>query len=166
MLSHATADMGWALLMACARRLVEGDAFARGPDFLKYQNMVLLGKDVFGATLGIIGCGRIGMEVARRSLGFKMKLLYHNRSRKPELEAELGAVHVSLKDLLVASDYVVLACPHTPATENLIDAKALKTMKPSASLINIARGGCLAHSAIDKTNRATNKGKVGSVLDS
>lgn len=137
--------MGWALLMGCARRLVEADAFARSPAYVNYQNMVVVGKDIFGATLGIVGCGRIGMEVARRSIGFQMRVLYHNRSRKPELEAELGAEYATMPDLLAKSDYVVLVCPHTPATEHLIDAQAFQLMKPTASLINIARGNALAN---------------------
>ena len=108
-LSDATADLAWALLLGCARRLPECDAIVRSPEFTEYQNMLLLGSDVAGKTIGIVGMGRIGREVARRAIGFRMAALYHNRTRLPaDVEADVRAVHVSLDELLAASDYVVL----------------------------------------------------------
>eukprot|EP00047_Mylnosiga_fluctuans_P000637 m.196573 g.196573 ORF g.196573 m.196573 type:complete len:324 (-) comp10088_c0_seq3:1626-2597(-) len=138
-LTDTTADMGFALLMAVARRIPECDTYARSPAYSKYDNFVLAGRDVHGATLGIVGMGRIGLEVARRGTGFKMRILYHNRSPRPEA-AEVGAELVSLDRLLAESDYVVLVCPSSPSTRKLIDAAALAKMKKTASLINIARG--------------------------
>jgi glyoxylate reductase len=100
----------------------------------------MLGREVHHATLGIIGMGRIGEQIARRARGFDMRIVYHNRSRKPEAEAALGAVYVSLNQLLEQSDYVMLTCPLTDETRGLIGAEQLARMKPTATLINIARG--------------------------
>lgn len=148
-LSDATADCAWALLLGCARRIPECDAMARSAAYTEYQNMLLLGGDVTGATLGIVGMGRIGAEVARRATGFRMKTLYHNRTRRPlEVEAELKAMYAPLDELLAASDYVVLACPLTPETSGLIDAAAIGRMKRTACLINISRGGVVDQDAL------------------
>jgi len=139
-LTEATADMGWALLMAAARRIPEADKFARGSGYTRYQNMIYLGRAVAGTTIGIIGMGRIGTAVAKRATGFSMKILYHNRSRSEAGERDFGAEFCSLDDLLTRSDYVVLVCPSTPETRHIINAQALKKMKKSAILVNIARG--------------------------
>eukprot|EP00051_Salpingoeca_urceolata_P020417 m.306065 g.306065 ORF g.306065 m.306065 type:complete len:329 (-) comp19618_c0_seq6:118-1104(-) len=139
-LTGATADLAWALLMACARKIVEADEYARGPEYTVYRNMVFLGQDVHHATIGIVGMGRIGEEVARRATGFRMNILYHNRSRKPAAEKALGCTYSSLEDLLRQSDYVVLVCPCTEQTTGLINSDRLKLMKSTASIINIARG--------------------------
>eukprot|EP00040_Diaphanoeca_grandis_P005578 m.33516 g.33516 ORF g.33516 m.33516 type:complete len:327 (-) comp16831_c0_seq1:85-1065(-) len=139
-LTEATADMGWALLMAAARRIPQADTFARGEEFATYKNMALLGRAVHGATIGIIGMGRIGQAVAKRATGFDMTILYHNRSQNKAGEDATGAVRVDLDELLERSDYIVLVCPLTPQTTNMIDAKAFKKMKNTAILINIARG--------------------------
>lgn len=147
-LSDATADMAFALLLGCARHLGQCDRFARSPEFTHYQNMLFCGEAVAGATLGIVGMGRIGCEVARRATGFRMRILYHNRRPQPEAEAELGAVRVPLPELLAQADFVVLTCPLTAETRHLIDAGALQTMKPSASLINVARGGVVDQLAL------------------
>jgi glyoxylate reductase len=139
-LDGATADMGFALLLASARRIVTGDKYARSPQFLRYDPGYMLGREVHSATLGIIGMGRIGRQVARRALGFDMRVVYHNRSRRPEVEAELGVGYASLEELLRASDYVMLCCPLTDDTRAIINRTTLKLMKPTAILVNIARG--------------------------
>src|SRR5262245_19659537 len=105
-LDGATADMAFALLLAAGRRLVEGDSYARGPDFLGYDPSYMLGREIHGSTLGIVGMGRIGTQVARRARGFDMTALYHNRRPRSEAEASVGARYVSLNDLLAQSDYV------------------------------------------------------------
>src|SRR5262245_26122841 len=139
-LDGATADLAFALLLAAGRRVVEGDRYARGPDFLHYDPSYLLGREVHGSTLGIVGLGRIGAQVARRARAFDMTVLYHNRRRRPEAEAALAARHVSLDELLAAADYVVLTLPLTAETHGLIGRAELARMKPTASLINVARG--------------------------
>jgi len=140
-LDGATADMGFALLLSTARRVVEGDHYARSPEFTTYDPGYMLGYEVHGATLGIIGLGRIGAQVAKRGRGFDMRVLYHNRHRRPETEAAVGAQYRSLDELLATSDYVMLCCPLNDATRGLINRQTLARMKPSAVLINIARGG-------------------------
>ncbi len=147
-LDGATADMAFCLLLAVGRRLVEGDRYARGPDFLHYDPSYMLGREVHGSTLGIIGLGRIGEQVARRARGFEMTVLYHNRRRRPEVEEALGVRHVSRDDLLAASDYVVLTVPLTEQTQRLIGRAELARMKPTAALVNVARGGVVDTAAL------------------
>src|SRR5258708_23627174 len=101
---------------------------------------LLVGADITEATLGIVGMGRIGIEAPRRGLGFRKKILYHNRNRRPDVEAELGATYVGLDELLATSDFVTLHVPGNPATRHLIGAAELAKMKPTAILINAARG--------------------------
>jgi glyoxylate reductase len=139
-LEGATADLAFALLLAAGRRLVEGDRYARGPDFLHYDPSYMLGREVHDATLGIIGMGHIGEQVARRGRAFDMTVLYHNRHRRPAAETALGARYVSRDELLGAADYVVLTVPLTPETRHLIGRAELARMKPTAILINVARG--------------------------
>ena len=139
-LDGATADTGFALLLAAARRVVEGDQYARSPEFLRYDPGYMLGREAHSSTLGIIGLGNIGTQVARRARGFDMRVLYHNRRRRTDAEARFDVEYVSLDELLALSDYVMLTCPLTEATHHLIDAAALRKMKPTATLINIARG--------------------------
>ncbi len=139
-LDGATADMGFALLMAAARLIVRGDSYARSPEFLHYNPGYMLGREVHGTTLGIIGLGNIGRQVARRARGFDMKVLYYNRRRREDAEKELGVLYMPLEELLPQSDYVMLSCPLTEETRGLIGAKALGLMKSTATLINIARG--------------------------
>ncbi len=139
-LDAATADLTWALLLAAGRNIVTGDHFARGPGFQKYDAAVLLGQQVTGATLGIIGLGRIGYQVGRRAIGFDMKILYHNRTRNASAEADLGARYAGLDELLQQSDFVALNCPLTPETTGLIGARELALMKPTAVIANAARG--------------------------
>jgi glyoxylate reductase len=141
-LDGATADLGFALLLAAARRVAEGDRYARSPDFTRYDPAYMLGREVHHATLGIVGMGRIGSEVAKRARGFDMNVLYHNRNRREEAESSLGhcARYVAFDELLAESDYVMLTVPLTDATRGLIARDAFARMKPTATLINIARG--------------------------
>jgi glyoxylate reductase len=139
-LDGATADLAFALILAAGRRLVEGDRYARGPDFLHYDPSYLLGREVHGSTLGIVGLGRIGTQVARRARAFDMTVLYHNRRRRPDAEEALAARRVALDELLAAADYVVLTLPLTPETHRLIGRAELARMKPTASLVNVSRG--------------------------
>jgi glyoxylate reductase len=139
-LDGATADMAFALLLAAGRRLVEGDRYARGPNFLHYDPSYMLGREVHGSTLGILGMGRIGEQVARRARGFDMRVLYHNRRRRPAVEEALGVHYVPRDELLSSADYIVLMVPLTTETQRLIGRAELALMKPTAILINIARG--------------------------
>jgi glyoxylate reductase len=139
-LTETTADMAWAILMATARRVVEGDRFTRSGRWKTWELMGFTGQDVFGATLGIVGMGRIGAAIARRAQGFAMPILYHNRNRVPALEETLGARYAALDDLLRQSDYVVISAALTPDTRYLIGERELGLMKPTAILVNIARG--------------------------
>jgi glyoxylate reductase len=161
-LNGATADMGFALLLATARRVVEGDAYCRGPDYVAYEHTVLQGVDVSGSTIGIVGMGRIGLEVARRARGFSMRILYHNRSRREETEAEVGAEYCAdLHAMLVQSDHVVLVCPCTEQTTGLINAAALGVMKPTATLVNISRGPVVDTAALTAALREGRLGGAG-----
>src|SRR5690606_20420252 len=144
----ATADMTFALLMAAARNLIIGDRYARSPEFTFYDPNILHGYEVHGATLGIIGMGNIGKEVARRASGFDMRVLYHNRRRDPAAEQALGVTYATLDDLLAQSDYVTLNVPMTPETRHLIGRAQLQAMKPTAFLINVARWGVVDHAAL------------------
>jgi lactate dehydrogenase-like 2-hydroxyacid dehydrogenase len=147
-LTDATADMAWALLMAIARRVVESDKFARAGKFDGWAPKMFIGGDITGRTIGLIGAGRIGGAVAQRAKGFDMKILYHNRSRSADLEKNTGAKYVSLNELLEQSDYVSLHCPSTPETHHLINATTLRKMKPKAYLINTARGPVVDEKAL------------------
>ncbi|MBY0522954.1 MAG: D-glycerate dehydrogenase [Gemmataceae bacterium] len=139
-LDGATADMAFALLLAAGRRLAEGDRYARGPNFLHYDPGYMLGREIHASTLGIVGMGRIGAQVARRARGFEMNVLYHNRQRRPEVEAQLGVRFAGFDELLGQSDYIVLTVPLTAETKGLISREAFARMKPTATLINVARG--------------------------
>ncbi len=147
-LDGATADLAFALLLAAGRRLCEGERYARGPGFVRYDPSYMLGREVHGATVGIVGLGRIGGQIARRAHGFDMTILYHNRHRRPEMEQTLGVRYVSFDELLSASDYVVLSVPLTPQTTRLIGRAELAKMKPTASLINVARGAVVDADAL------------------
>jgi len=139
-LTEATADLTFALLMAAARRIPEGIENVRAGRWRTWEPLGLLGADVWGATLGVVGLGRIGTAVARRGRGFGMRVLYHDRARKPDLEAELGLEYAALDDLLAQSDFVSLHIPLTPETHHLIAARELGLMKPISILINTSRG--------------------------
>lgn len=139
-LTDTTADLAFALLMACARRIVEGRDYARNGHWRTWGPMLLMGQDIYGATLGIAGIGRIGLAMARRAVGFGMRILYHDAMRSEVAENELGAIRVNKEELLAQSDFVSLHVPLTPETRHYIDAAALRMMKPNAILINTARG--------------------------
>lgn len=149
-LTETTADFAFALLLAAARRLVEADRYTRAGNWKTWGPMILLGRDVHHATLGIIGCGRIGMEMAKRARGFDMKVLYYDKvCRSPEEESRLGLEFVpSLTELLSMSDFVSIHTSLTPETHHLIGAKELALMKPTAILINAARGSIVDQSAL------------------
>ena len=142
-LTETTADMGFALLMAAARRVTEGEHFLRAGRWDRWAYDMLIGQDVHGSTLGIIGMGRIGQAIARRgALGFGMKVLYHNRSRLPASdEAAVNARYVSKDELLKSADHLMLVLPYSAESHHSIGAAELALMKPTATLTNIARGG-------------------------
>lgn len=156
-LTEATADLTWALILGVARRVAEGDQVMRADAFPGWGPMYMLGGDVTGATLGLIGPGRIASAVAERARGFRMKLLYHGRRPNPELDA-LGAREVSLAKLLAESDFVSLHVPFTDETRHLINTQTLNLMKPTAYLINTARGPVVDESALV---RALQAGRIG-----
>ncbi len=140
-LTESTADLAWALILAVARRVGEGDRFVRSGSWRTWGPMLLLGIDVHGSTLGIVGLGRIGQAVARRAAGFGMTVLYHQRDRAPEsVETALGATFVEFDELLARSDIVSIHVPLTDATRHLIDATALARMRRTAVLVNTSRG--------------------------
>ncbi len=140
-LHETTADLTWAMMLGIARRIVESDRFTREGKFHGWQGDLFLGGDVYGKTLGVIGCGEIGKAVARRALGFDMRVLYHQRKRLPEAEEKkLNARFVSLDELLRESDFVTLHVPLTDETKYLIGRDQLAMMKPTAYLIHAARG--------------------------
>ena len=149
-LTETTADMGFALLMAAARRVTEGEHFLRAGRWDRWAYDMLIGQDVHGSTLGIIGMGRIGQAIARRgALGFGMRVIYHNRSRLPEAdEAAVGARYVSKQELLRTADHVMLVVPYSAESHHIIGAAELALMKPSATLTNIARGGIVDDAAL------------------
>jgi glyoxylate reductase len=147
-LTDATADLAWALLFAVARRIPESERFLRAGRFRHWGPLLFLGADIAGRTLGIVGAGRIGSAVARRARGFDMKVLYCNRSPRPQLETELGARRTSLEELLREADFVSLHLPLTPETRHIINARALALMKPTACLINTGRGPLVDEAAL------------------
>ena len=139
-LADATADLAMALLLAAARRVVEGMEEVRAGGWRCWNPGYLLGKDLNGATLLVVGFGEIGQRLARRAKGFGLELLYTSRKRKPEAEAALGARFVSLEEGLELADFVSLHVPLTPETYRLFDARRLARMKPGSVLVNTARG--------------------------
>jgi glyoxylate reductase len=142
-LNETTADFGWALLMATARRVTESEHWLRAGYWDKWRYDYFLGADIHGSTLGIIGMGRIGQAIARRSMGFDMQVLYHNRTRlTPEQEVHANNAHyVSKETLLSTADHVMLVLPYSASTRHTIDKTELALMKPTATLVNVARGG-------------------------
>ncbi len=153
-LTESTADTAWMLLMAAARRLPEAQRDVKDGQWHTWEPLGWLGQDIHGATLGVIGFGRIGQAVARRGLGFNMRLIYHNRSRKPEAEAELGAEYRELDDLLRESDFISINTPLTDETHHLIGERELGLMQSTAVLVNTARGGIVDQSALFVALRA------------
>ena len=151
-LTEATADMAWALLMATARRICESEHWLRAGHWKRWAWDQFLGQDLFRSTLGIVGMGRIGSAVARRARGFEMRILYCNRSPAAN-EAELGATRVERETLLREADHVVLVVPYSSQTHHLIGASELAMMKPTATLVNIARGGVVDDAALARALR-------------
>ncbi|HBX70561.1 MAG TPA: D-glycerate dehydrogenase, partial [Chloroflexi bacterium] len=138
--SDATADFAFTLMLSAARRVVEGQDYIRAGKWETWGLTTLLGQDVFGATLGIVGLGRIGQAVAKRARGFEMRVLYHDQQRLPEVEQSLGLEYCSLDDLLTEADFVTLHVDLNAATRGLIGAREFSMMKPNAILVNTARG--------------------------
>jgi len=161
-LVNATADVAFGLLIAAARRFGEGEAAAR-EDRWQWAQGLLWGQEVAGATLGILGLGRIGTAVARRAQGFGMRVLYHSRHRKPEVEFALGCRYVSFEELLAESDFLSLHCALTPGTRHILDQEAFERMKRTAVLVNTGRGGLVDQEAL---LRAVREGRIaGAGLD-
>ena len=146
-LTEATADMGWALLMAAARRVCESERWLRDGQWNRWAWDQFLGQDIHGTTLGIVGMGRIGSAIARRARGFGMRIVYCNRSRAAN-EVELGATRLELDALLREADHVMLVVPYSKDTHHLIGARELAVMKRTATLVNIARGGIVDDAAL------------------
>lgn len=149
-LTETTADFGFALLMATARRIAESEHFLRAGKWNQWALDLFAGADIHGSTLGILGMGRIGQAIARRGAhGFGMRVIYHNRSRlDAEKEAACGARYVSREDLFSQADHVVLVLPYTPAAHHTVGAAEIALMKPTATLVNIARGGIVDENAL------------------
>jgi len=165
-LTDTTADFAWALLMAGARRVVEGMDYVRAGKWKTWGPMLLLGRDVHGATLGLIGLGRIGSAMAKRAKGFDMRVIYYDPFRREDLEKELNIEYVDLDTVLREADFVSIHTPLTPETRGLMNAEAFEKMKPTAILVNSARGpivdtmalyealrdGKIAYAALDVTD--------------
>ncbi|MHA1833905.1 MAG: glyoxylate reductase [Candidatus Baldrarchaeia archaeon] len=166
-LTEATADFTWALILAVARRVVEADKFIRSGEWEKsrtgWHPKMLLGTDIHGKTLGIIGLGRIGTAVARRAKGFNMKIIYYSRSRKENIEKELGLKYVDLNTLLREADFVSIHVPLTEETYHMIGERELKLMKNTAFLINTSRGKVIDEKALYKALKE--KWIAGAALD-
>jgi glyoxylate reductase len=147
-LTEATADLAWTLLMAAARRLGEGDRLVRAGEWKGWSPTQLLGQAVWGQTIGIVGMGKIGTAVARRARGFGMSVIYRNRSPRPQAEAELDARPVDLPTLWREADFVSLHAPLTEQTRHIVDADALSRMRDTAVLVNTARGPLVDEAAL------------------
>ena len=148
-LAKATADIAFGLLMSAARRISEGDRWLRAGNWkMQYHPMVWLGAEIHGATLGIVGMGQIGVEMAKRARGFDMRVIYYSRTRKLELESELGMEYFEPSDLLSTADFVTLHIPLTQETRHFIGERELRLMKPTAILLNAARGAVVDSRAL------------------
>src|SRR5687767_6012770 len=148
-LTETTADLAWALLMAAARRLAEGDRYVRAGQWRTWGPLLLLGPDVHGATIGIVGFGRIGQAVARRAQGFGMDILYHDVAQLPDdVTGPLGATFVPLDELLARSDFVSLHVNLTAETRHLVNATTLAAMRSTAVLVNTSRGPVVDQAAL------------------
>ncbi len=147
-LNDTTADLTFGLLMATARRIVEAAEFVKEGKWVSWSPLLLAGHDIHHKTLGIIGMGNIGSTVAKRGTGFDMNILYHNRSRKQEIEQQLGAKHVSFDELVEKSDFIVCLTPLTAETKNMFTREVFKKMKESAIFINVSRGPVVDEQAL------------------
>ena len=163
-LAKSTADLAFALLLAVARRVVESDKWVREGNWkISHHPMFWLGSEVNGSTLGILGLGGIGLEMAKRGLGFDMKILYHSRTRKRDLEKEYGLKYASFKRVLAESDFLSIHVPLTPQTNHFIGEKQLQMMKPSSILVNLSRGPVVDTGALHQA--LTNGTIAGAGLD-
>lgn len=162
-LTETVADFTWALILSLARRIVEGDKMMRKGKFKGWGPLILLGGDVYKKTLGIVGAGRIGQAVARRTKGFNMTVLYHDRKRKTDFERACNAQFADMETLLEQSDYISLHTPLTNETYHMIGEKELKMMKKTSYLINTSRGKCVDEEALIKVLK--NKQIAGAALD-
>jgi gluconate 2-dehydrogenase len=164
-LTETTADFGFALVMAIARRMTESEHFLRAGKWDRWRYDMFVGSEVHGSTLGILGMGRIGQGIARRGAhGFGMNVIYNNRSRlAPELEAQCKARYVSKEELLRTADHLVLVLPYTPESHHTIGEKEIAMMKPTATLTNVARGGIVDDAALARALRE--KRIAGAALD-
>jgi glyoxylate reductase len=162
-LTETTADLTWAIMMAVARRIVEADNFLRTEQWKGWAPCLMLGHDVYGKTLGIVGLGRIGKAIARRAKGFDMRVLYYDTRRDEQAERELGVAYVPLENLLRESDFVSIHAPLTEKTRHLIGEKELRLMKPTAFLVNVARGPLVDEAALIRALRE--KWIAGAALD-
>lgn len=147
-ISESVAEFTWALILSLSRRVVEGDEFGRKGAYRGWEPDLFLGRDVYGKTLGIVGLGRIGSMVARRAKGFNMKILYNKRERDEKSEQELGVEFADLGTLLVTSDVLTLHVPLTDETRHMISTEQFEKMKPTAYLVNTARGGIVDEHAL------------------
>lgn len=153
-LTETTADIAWALLMASARRLVEGQKMMEAGQWGAWHPFYMLGQDVAGATIGIVGAGRIGSAVARRAKAFNMRVLYHNRKHSPQLEVAVNAEYRAFDDLLRESDYVVMTAPLTSETRGMFGAQQFALMKDTAIFVNVARGGVVKEAELVEALKA------------
>ena len=153
-LTETTADMAWALLSAVARRIPEGREYVLGGHWQQWDPDLLLGNDLWGTTLGIVGMGRIGTAVAQRAAGFSMRIVYFSRSPKPEAGRRYGAEYLGLEQVLAEADHLVITAAYTKDTHHLIDAEALAAMKDTATLVNIARGPLVDPDALFRSLRS------------
>lgn len=147
-LTEATADHAWALMLGAARRTAESERWLRAGSWKGFALDSFLGADVHGATLGVLGMGRIGQAIARRAQGFSMRVLFHNRSRPAQPAADGQPQWVDLDTLFASADFLVLVVPYGPQTHHLVDEARLRSMKPGAVLVNIARGGVVDDAAL------------------
>jgi len=147
-LSDTTADLTFSLLMATARRIVEADAYLRAGKWQDWSPFLLAGSDIHHKTIGIVGMGRIGKQVAKRASGFDMNIVYHNRSRNKEAEGELGAQYLPFDQLIQQADFIVSLLPLTDETHELFDSKAFEQMKETAIFINVSRGAVVDEKAL------------------
>jgi len=154
-LTEATADLAWALLLAASRRIGEGDRLVRAGEWTGWGPNQLIGQPIAGRTLGIVGMGAIGQAVARRAVGFSMPVLYFNRNRlSPEVEQELGARYVALDELVTTADVISLHAPLNDESRHILDASAFAQMKPSTVLVNTGRGALIDEAALVEALRA------------
>ena len=147
-LSDSTAETAWSLLFAVSRRIVEADRYVREGKWKNFSAKLMLGQDVHGKTLGIIGAGRIGERFAEKARGYHMRILYHNRTRRLDFEKRFNATYVELDELYAESDFISLHCPLTEETRHLLDADAFRKMKFSAIVVNTSRGPVIDEAAL------------------